>query len=122
MKASKTAAKIGHDLLLCLVAGLVAGAVTAGIGALLGLLLYGDDVAMPPLQGAVSGLLVVGALTMLCSAFFFTKRSRKEDSNMQKFWQQKFRIFNYQVGFLVISVVILVLGCLLDTVLLAAIG
>ncbi len=117
MKAKKTAAKIGHDLLLCLVAGLVAVVITGGIGALLGLVLYGDDVPMPPLQGAVSGLMVVGALTMLCSAFFFSKRTRKEDSNMQKFWKQKFRIFNYQVGFLVISVVVLLAGCLLDVVL-----
>lgn len=117
MKAKKTAAKIGHDLLLCLLAGLAAAAATGGIGALLGLCLYGDDVPLPPLQGAVSGLLVVGALTMLCSAFFFSKRTRKEDSNMQKFWNQKFHIFSYQVGFLVISVIVLLIGCGLDVVL-----
>lgn len=115
MKSRITAAQIGHDLLLCVIAGVAASVVVAAIGALLGLWLYDpQEVPVPALQGAVSGLLVVGSLGMLCSAFFFTKRKRKEDSSMNKFWKQKFQCFNYQVGFLVISVVTLALGCLLD--------
>jgi len=107
--------KVGHDLLICLVAAAVAAVAAAGIGALLGLGLYNpQEVPVPALQGAVSGLLVVGSLGMLCSAFFFTKRSRKEDSSMGRFWKEKFRCFSYQAAFLVISVVILALGCLLD--------
>lgn len=107
--------KVGHDLLVCLIAAVIAAAAAAGIGALLGLMLYNpQEVPVPALQGAVSGLLVVGSLGMLCSAFFFSKRNRKEDSSMNQFWKRKFQCFNYQVGFLVISVVTLALGCLLD--------
>ncbi len=117
MKFSKIAAKVGHDLLLCVAAGVIASAAAAGIGALLGLLLYGPDIPMPALQGAASGLMIVGSMGMLCSAFFFSKRTRKEDSAMNTFWKQKFRCFSYQVGFLVMAVVVLILGCLLDLVL-----
>lgn len=118
-KKKITAKQIGHDLLLCLVAGLVTAAIVAVIGAVLGLLLYQDRelVPIPWLQGAVSGLLIVGSFAMFCSAFFFSKRRRKEDSEMHRFWKGKFQCFNYQVGFLIVSIVILLLGCGVDAIL-----
>lgn len=121
-----TLSKVGHDLLLCLVWSLVAAAVTAGIGALLGLVLYDPQVVpLRAFQGVVSALMVVGALSMLCSAFMFTrharkdvrKEERKKDEKMLAFWQQKFLCISQQAGFLIISVVILLIGCVLDRVL-----
>ena len=111
--------QLGHDILVCLVAGLVIAAVVAVIGAVLGMLLYQDPelVPIPWLQGAVSGTLIVGSFAMFCSAFFFAKRQRKEDSGMNRFWKSKFECFTYQVGFLMISIVILLLGCGLDAIL-----
>lgn len=111
----ETLSKVGHDLLVCAVAAVVFAAAAAGIGALLGLALYAPpEVPVPALQGAVSGLLITGSLSMLCSAFFFTKRTRKEDSSMGKFWREKFRCFSYQAAFLVISVIVLIVACLMD--------
>ena len=111
--------QIGHDALVCLVAGLVIAAAVAVIGAVLGMLLYQDPeiVPIPWLQGAVSGTLIVGSFAMFCSAFFFSRRQRKEDSGMNRFWKGKFECFSYQVGFLMISIVILLLGCGLDMIL-----
>lgn len=118
-KKKMTLKQLGHDVLICLVAGLVTAAVVAVIGAVLGMLLYQDReiVPIPWLQGAVSGTLIVGSFAMFCSAFFFAKRRRKEDSEMYRFWKGKFQCFNYQVGFLIISIVILLLGCGLDVIL-----
>lgn len=118
-KEKITLKKIGHDILLCLIAGVVTAVIVAVIGAILGLLLYNDPeiVPIPWLQGAVSGMLITGSLAMFCSAFFFSKRRRKEDSGMNRFLKEKFDCFDYQVVFLVISVVVLLLGCALDVVL-----
>lgn len=113
-----TLKKVGHDLLVCLIWAVIGSAVTAAVGALLGLIMYDSaEVPIPALQGAVSGLLIVGSLAMLCSAFFFTRRSRKEDSSMGKFWKEKFRCFSYQAVFLSVSVIILLIGCALERVL-----
>lgn len=118
MKA--TLKKVGHDLLVCLIWALIAAAATAGVGALLGLVMYdSQEVQIPALQGAVSGLLIVGSMAMLCSAFFFTRRSRKEDSSMGRFWKEKFRCFSYQAVFLTVSVVVLLIGCALERILFA---
>lgn len=118
-KQKEVLKQIGHDALVCLVAGLVIAAAVAAIGAVLGMLLYRDPeiVPIPWLQGAVSGMLIVGSFAMFCSAFFFAKRWRKEDSGMSRFWKGKFKCFNYQVSFLIISIVILLLGCGLDVIL-----
>ncbi len=118
-KKRATASDVGHDLLRCLIAGILVSAIAAAVGATLGLLLFTEKVAFPPLQGAVSALMLAGSFSMLCSAFFFAKWRRKEDSGMSKFWSRKFRCFSYQVGFLLISVFVLILGCVLDMVLLA---
>lgn len=112
-----TASNVGHDLVRCLIAGVLVSSIAAAVGALLGLLFYGDDVFLPPLQGVVSALMLVGSLSMLCSAFFFARWRRKEGSGMSKFWNSKFRCFSYQAGFLAISVFVLALGCILDVVL-----
>lgn len=112
-----TASNIGHDLLRCLVGGILVSAIAAAVGATLGLFLFTEEVAFPPLQGAVSALMVAGSFSMLCSAFFFAKWRRKEDSSMNKFWHRKFRCFSYQLGFLLISIFVLLLGCVLDVVL-----
>lgn len=123
-----TLKKVGHDLLLCLIWALIASAVTAGIGALIGLAIYDpQEVPLRAFQGVVSGLMVVGALSMLCSAFMFTrharkdvrKEERKKDEKMQVFWREKFDCLSQQAGFLVISVIVLLIGCALDRVLYA---
>lgn len=115
-----TPANIGHDLLRCVLAGLIVSGVVAGIGALLGLWLYQDPVMVPrpALQGAASGLLVVGALTMLLSAFFFAKRTWTDKAQgLSRVWKDTFRCFNVQAVFLTVSVVVLIAGCAVDAIL-----
>lgn len=119
-KRKITPANVGHDLLRCGIAGIAVSVVVAGIGALLGLWLYRDPalVPHPALQGATSGLLVVGSLAMLLSAFFFARRTWTEKAQaIGKAWRETFRCFNTQAVFLAVSVVILAAGCVMDLIL-----
>lgn len=123
-----TLKKVWHDLLICLLWALVASAVTAAIGAVIGLFIYDpNEVPFRAFQGVVSGLMVVGALSMLCSAFMFTRHARsdmrteerKKEEKLTVFWKEKFLCLSQQAGFLIISVIMLIIGCVLERVLYA---
>ncbi len=115
MPSSEKTRGILHDVLLSLLIGLAAALIVGALGALLGIFIFdAAEIPLPYLQGAVSSLLIAGSLSMLLAAFFFAKREYKKKTTLGKQWKERFRFFHYRSVFLIVSLVILGMGCLLD--------
>ena len=98
-KKRATASDVGHDLLRCLIAGILVSAIAAAVGATLGLLLFTEEVAFPPLQGAVSALMLVGSFSMLCSAFFFAQMAQERGFRYEQILEPEIPVLQLPGGF-----------------------
>ena len=114
MNKKEMAYKVGVDVVQCVIIGVVLAVATGIIGALLGQFLYSPSVvSLPPVQGGISALLIVGSVSMLLSAFFFAVR-KKEANKVSDRWKRKFRCFGYPAVFLTVSITVLLIGSLAD--------
>ncbi len=104
-----------HDLRITLIIDIMITAAAGAVGAALCLLLLKDwPKRQAALQGCASGLLTAGIAALFVTAAMLLVWRRKDDSRLSKLWHEKFRLFPYEVGLLVISIVPLAGGILVD--------
>lgn len=106
---------VGLDFYKCLkYSSLVSGTLVV-ISGVIGLLISRGSL-ITTLEGIKEVLFVAGSMGLMIGAASIIKKDRGREKDWLE-WKQRFHIFSYRVTFIIMSIVILLYGCIVDEIL-----
>ena len=106
---------IGKDSLKCLEYSSVISVILIILGALVGVITAGLKM-ISILESIKASLFIVGSMGLFLGALFILKHRTNEEEKTAA-WKEKFEIFSYREVIIVGSIIVLLYGCIIDTIL-----
>lgn len=107
---------IGKDLLKCLEYSSVISVILIILGALVGVITAGLKM-ISILESIKASLFIVGSMGLFLGALFILKHRTNEEEEKTAAWKEKFEIFSYREVIIVGSIIVLLYGCIIDSIL-----
>ena len=107
---------IGKDLFKCLKYSSVISMVLIILGALMGMITAGLK-WISILESVKAGLFIVGSMGLFLGALFILRHRTNEDEEKTAAWKEKFELFSYREVIIVGSIIVLLYGCIIDSIL-----
>lgn len=106
---------VGMDFYKCLKYSSIVSCTLVIISGVVSLLISRGSL-ITTLEGIKGVLFVAGSMGLMIGAGSIIKKDRGREKDWLE-WKQRFHIFSYRVTFIIMSIVILLYGCIVDEIL-----
>lgn len=107
--------KVGADFYKCLKYSSLASMVLVIISGIFSLILSGGSL-ITALESIKAVLFAAGSAGLIIGAVSILRKDREKEKDWSE-WKKRFEIFSYRVTVIIMSIIVLLYGCILDEIL-----